>query len=823
MSADKPWLPKRRWRVAAFLAAGMAAALALASPVLAVDVADQATWRETVKRITQGLAIRSDELNATRQETTALLQALEPDLAKSSRRFHQVQLLRNVSGETPWAVRSILLQLQDLHEDLSLKTRPLSQLKEQLIRSRGDDPSFMEIQEDIASKDPTSFELEELRPTLERLKTLRAEEEAVLKDVDAGIASAARLLDRVAKAREREREHVISTLSAYYFEQYESLLTTAGRDTALSEMRSWVNDFPQFFTMLVRWIRWDEASGFTLASFIVLYWILPALWKRSRGRESKTRPSSRNPGWFVFCLGLAAVVAFRIGLFTLNQFTNLGALALCTLGLVIALEYTPGDHSRRPGLCRGSLLFALWALFAAGALALALGIPPTSLGLYSAVTSGLAALYLYGLKTHGEKDARNTSRSLLTALLILFAMLAPCGFGPQTLILGQALFMLLLTLRTMDAARKKLYEAEPSEDGGKQAARVSVMAYPLVAAVLAFLYVLWVLMFVGGPGFLQHMMLRKWTIGSMSLSIESLGMILILFFALRLAMAWIKLASVHARFRGEALNPAMAHTVNASVSYIAWTLFTIVSINLLGVPLSSLTWIASGLSVGVGFGLKDIVNNFISGLIILFGGAIKKGDVIQQGKNLGEVIDVSVRNTTIRTPDNTMVIIPNSTFLRGEIINLSYQDAKTRLTIPVTVVPGTKVKKVIKILLGVAKKNDNVLKNPQPEASLVRFGKMGLEFELYVWIENFLKKFDTEAELVTKIDRQFQDEKVMLAFQGVKIKYKPKGNEQQQLESQREELRAKRKKMFSRVRPLRRVFTRQRWNMATAAERNAEE
>ncbi|WP_243364414.1 mechanosensitive ion channel family protein [Fundidesulfovibrio terrae] len=789
-----------------------------------MDVADQSAWRDTVKRITQGLAIRSDELNATRRETAVLLQSLEADLAKSSRRFHQVQLLRNVSGDTPWAVRSILLQLQDLHDDLNLKARPLVQLKEQLVRSRGDDPSFLDIQEDIAAKDPTSYELEELKPTLERLKTLRMEEEAVLKDADAGLASAVRLLDRVAAAQEREREHVIRALSAYYFEQYESLLTAAGRDTAMSEMRTWANDFPQFATMLIRWIRWDEALGFTLTCFIVLYWILPGLWRRSRGQgEGRTRPSPRNPGWLVFSLGLAAVMAFRIGLFTLNQFTSLGALTLCTLGLVIALEYTPGNDSRRSWLCLGSRLFALWTLFAAGALALAMSVPPTPLGLYSAVSSLLAALYLYRLKTHGEKDARNTSLSLLTALLILFAMIAPFGFGPQTLILGQALFMLMLTLRAMDAAKKRLYEADTTEDDSRKAPGVSVMAYPLVAAVLGFLFILWVFMFIGGPGFLQHMLAHKWAIGSMSLSIESLGMILILFFALRLAMAWIKLASVHTRFKGERLNPAMAHTVNATVSYFAWTLFILLSIHLLGVPLSSLTWIASGLSVGVGFGLKDIVNNFISGLIILFGGAIKKGDVIQQGKNLGEVIDVSVRNTTIRTPDNTMVIIPNSTFLRGEIINLSYQDTKTRLTIPVTVVPGTKVKKVIKILLAAARKNENVLKDPPPEASLVRFGRMGLEFELYVWIENFLKKFETEADLVTKIDRQFQDEKVMLSFQGVKIKYKPKGNEEQQLESQREAIRAKRKKVLSRVRPLRSVYTRLRWNVATVATHDTED
>jgi potassium-dependent mechanosensitive channel len=265
------------------------------------------------------------------------------------------------------------------------------------------------------------------------------------------------------------------------------------------------------------------------------------------------------------------------------------------------------------------------------------------------------------------------------------------------------------------------------------------------------------------------------------------------------------------QFRGRPMDAGLAHTVGAAVSYLTWFIFLLFALHLFAVPLGALTWIASGLSVGIGFGLKDIVNNFISGLIIMFGGVVKKGDIIQQGKNFGEVVDLSVRNTIMRTLDNTTVIIPNSSFLRGEIVNLSYQDATMRLTIPVTVAPGTKIKKVRKILLAIAKDHAAVLKTPEPQVLLRSLGRSGLEFDLHVWIDNFLNKFQLQSELATAIDQQFQDNKILVVFQGVKVKYKPKGTEEMQLEEMREALRQKRTEVHGKMRRLRRVHTRRRW------------
>jgi hypothetical protein len=114
----------------------------------------------------------------------------------------------------------------------------------------------------------------------------------------------------------------------------------------------------------------------------------------------------------------------------------------------------------------------------------------------------------------------------------------------------------------------------------------------------------------------------------------------------------------------------------------------------------------------------------------------------------------------------------------------------------VSVVPGTKIKKVRKILLNAAKAQDRVLAEPAPSVMLRQFGKLGLEFELYVWIEDFRDKYRVESDLATTIDQELQENKVTVAFQSAKVKYKPKGSEEAQLEAAREGLREKRRTVF---------------------------
>jgi small-conductance mechanosensitive channel len=384
------------------------------------------------------------------------------------------------------------------------------------------------------------------------------------------------------------------------------------------------------------------------------------------------------------------------------------------------------------------------------------------------------------------------------------------GFGPQALILTQAFFMLLLTQRlagTVTRGLTSLYERRQGKQG-------LGMVLPFAQTVIYALYFTWVLHYMGGPGFADHVMDLSVHIGVATVTPAADVGLVIGFFAARILLSWLRSLTALATIRGRKLDQGLAHALDNVASYLVWVGYVLLGLHLFGVPLQALAWIASGLSVGIGFGLKDIVNNFVSGMIIMFGGSIKKGDIIQQGKNLGRVESVSVRNTVVRTLDNTMVIIPNSSFLKGEIVNLSYHDATTRLTIPIAVAPGAKIKKVRKLLLAVAKDNENVLKNPKPEVNIRQFGRFGVEFDLYVWIDDYMKKFTTESDMMAEIDRRFQENKIMLAFQGVKVKYKPKGTEEMQIEEARAALREKRGETLRTVRQMRRVHARRKWNLS---------
>ena len=141
-----------------------------------------------------------------------------------------------------------------------------------------------------------------------------------------------------------------------------------------------------------------------------------------------------------------------------------------------------------------------------------------------------------------------------------------------------------------------------------------------------------------------------------------------------------------------------------------------------GIDLTTLNVFAGTVGIGVGFGLQNIANNFISGLIILFERPVKIGDRIEVGSVNGKVVDIASRSTTVLTNDNVAIIIPNSKFIVENVVNWSHNDPKMRFKIPVSVAYGSDVRLVEKALLEVAHANPDVLGDPAPSVRLVGFG-----------------------------------------------------------------------------------------------------
>jgi small-conductance mechanosensitive channel len=156
----------------------------------------------------------------------------------------------------------------------------------------------------------------------------------------------------------------------------------------------------------------------------------------------------------------------------------------------------------------------------------------------------------------------------------------------------------------------------------------------------------------------------------------------------------------------------------------------------LGFDLTRLTVLVSAFGLGIGFGLQQVVNNFVSGLILLFERPIQVGDAVQLGDMLGEVTRIGIRSSTVRTLEGAEVIVPNSNMLEEKVTNWTLSDRKRRIDLNVGVSYGTDASTVIALLQKVASENPKVVQAPAPDAFFIGFGDSSLDFQLRVWTED---------------------------------------------------------------------------------------
>ncbi|MEO1254091.1 MAG: mechanosensitive ion channel domain-containing protein [Bacteroidota bacterium] len=184
-----------------------------------------------------------------------------------------------------------------------------------------------------------------------------------------------------------------------------------------------------------------------------------------------------------------------------------------------------------------------------------------------------------------------------------------------------------------------------------------------------------------------------------------------------------------------------------------------------GIDMSSLSLLAGALGVGIGFGLQNITDNFISGIIILFEKPIKVGDRIVVGDIEGDVINISVRATTILTNENVSIIVPNSEFISSRVINWSHNDRNIRFDIPVGVSYQENPEEVKKILMKVAEENKHVLTLPEPLVFFDEFADSSLNFTLAVWTSTHTDKpRRLKTELYFSIFEKFKEKGIEIPF-----------------------------------------------------------
>ncbi|MDD4240627.1 MAG: mechanosensitive ion channel [Smithellaceae bacterium] len=216
--------------------------------------------------------------------------------------------------------------------------------------------------------------------------------------------------------------------------------------------------------------------------------------------------------------------------------------------------------------------------------------------------------------------------------------------------------------------------------------------------------------------------------------------------------------------------------VGSMVKYLLLVVGFVVILQTAGINLSSLTILLGALGVGIGFGLQNITNNFVSGLIILLERPVKVGDRIEVGDVAGDVVDISMRATTIITNDNISIIVPNSEFISGTVINWSHTDRSVRFNFPVGVAYREDPEVVRKVLLEIALNNSGVLKDPKPDVLFSEFSDSAMKFNLRVWTRDYINRPGVlKSQLYYEIARRFREKgiEIPLPQRDVRIRKTP--------------------------------------------------
>ena len=190
----------------------------------------------------------------------------------------------------------------------------------------------------------------------------------------------------------------------------------------------------------------------------------------------------------------------------------------------------------------------------------------------------------------------------------------------------------------------------------------------------------------------------------------------------------------------------------------------LLALSILGFDLTKLTIMLSALGVGIGFGLQSVVNNFVSGLILLFERPVRVGDYIELGENWAEIKRIGLRSATVQTFDQADVIIPNADLVTNQVTNWTLSNRQIRLKIPVGVAYGSDIPLVMETLMTCAKANSRIAETPAPQVLFLKFGESALEFELRVFATNADYMMVVRSELHQEIDRSFREAKIEIAF-----------------------------------------------------------
>ena len=514
------------------------------------------------------------------------------------------------------------------------------------------------------------------------------------------------------------------------------------------------------------WRRASSAAGVILLRALPVAGPAVFLYVRIAGAQALPE----RVDWLFYLMTQSIVIVFTVGALVTTAFAprapqwrlidvpDARAARICGLVLLLAFVYSLTN-----------LLYGVTRLVQAPfALTIAVALPSSLL---------LSAIVVALLRTTGEGGANaapsarlfRAIRAIVWAIVAAIVVCALTGYLPlarflaqQLIVTGSILALVYLLLLWVDGFVQGLGD-EGTTIGRwlKRSARVEwreQLALPL-SLVLKFAVLVLAVPFLMLQWGYSWPDIREWyrqlffglRIGNTEVTVGALLASIIVFglgyAAARLFQSWLD---------AQVLQPAgnsggVRNSIRTGVGYVGIIIAALAAFSYAGFNLSSLAIVAGALSVGIGFGLQNLVNNFVSGMILLAERPIRVGDLVVVGGEQGYVRKISVRSTELETFDRANVLIPNSYFISEKVKNWTFRSNVCRISISVSVAYGSDARQVQAALLAVAQKNGEVLTAPAPSVTLDEFAASSINFTLYAFIGDVGKSGAIRTDLAVAI------------------------------------------------------------------------
>ena len=501
-----------------------------------------------------------------------------------------------------------------------------------------------------------------------------------------------------------------------------------------------------------------------IIAFGGLFLFLLHTWLRRRDNGLEYRHMFTNSLPWI-CLGIAfyaASLGTREELY--RGLLIPGSLALTWGQLSLAWDLRRVNFPDSP---RVSPLGGIFPLLALGSLIILLD-PPAPAQSIVWMAGLMLALFVKRRRTLPETLPRLECSILNAELLLIWLVLFVSLFGwTRIAILLYLLFVTLvvginLAMGCITTLHKLSARVPEEGAAGLLGGLLFGCAFPLVLALVIGGMLLCQISCPGGLYLILPYMSTSISMGGVTIDLFLLLMILGAFYLTR---AIISAGRAFIRKLPESgLDPSLMTPLQTGFSYGLWMLFALLILKVLGVDTDKLAIVAGGFSVGIGFGMQAIVNNLISGLILIFSRTLREGDVVEVGGLSGTVRTISIRATTVETFDNAIIFVPNSEFISTRLINWTRNSRMVRREITVGVAYGTDHKLVQQLLLESAANNARVLNYPKPSAFFVGFGNSTLDFSLRFWVNDYNDGMSISSELRGELTTAFALHKVDVAF-----------------------------------------------------------